>query len=97
MAADKEHAVYIMMEKMTKAVQTIIAIVVVFATFLLFYALLFKDINGVAKDIILFVLGCVSSNLTQIISYYFGSSKGADDKSNTIHTLSTQQIKKEDE
>jgi len=95
--ADSENAVYVMMEKVTKAVQTIIAIVVVFATFILFYALLFKDINGVAKDIILFVLGCVSSNLTQIISYYFGSSKSSDDKSNTIHTLSVQQqVKKDD-
>ena len=55
--ANDDNAVYVMMEKMTKAVQTIIAIVVVFAAFILFYALLFKDINGVAKDIILFVLG----------------------------------------
>jgi len=81
-------SIEIMMEKITKATQTIIAIGIVIATFVLFYALLFKDINGTAKDIILFVLGCVSSNLTQIISYYFGSSKSADDKSKIITNLS---------
>ena len=81
-------SIEIMMEKITKATQTIIAIGIVIATFVLFYALLFKDINGTAKDIILFVLGCVSSNLTQIISYYLGSSKSADDKSKIITNLS---------
>jgi hypothetical protein len=92
MANDK---VSLMMERFTKAVQSLIAIGVVLAAFLLFYALLFKEVNGVAKDVILFVLGCVSSNMTQIISYYFGSSKGSDDKSNTIHTLSVQQSSQE--
>ena len=43
--ADSDNAVYVMMEKITKAAQTIIALVVVLASFLLFYALLFKDIN----------------------------------------------------
>jgi len=75
-------------EKITKATQTIIAIGTVVATFILFYALLFKQVNGIEKDIIIFILGVLSSNMTQIISYYFGSSKGADDKMKVIDTLS---------
>lgn len=76
------------METVTKTTQTIIALGVVVATFLLFYFILLKDVsNGTAKDILLFVLGCVSSNLTQIISYYFGSSKGSEDKNDTITNL----------
>jgi hypothetical protein len=71
----------IFMEKITKATQTILAVGITIAAFVLFYALLFKNIvDGTAKDIILFVLGCVSSNLTQIISYYFGSSKSSEEK-----------------
>lgn len=95
--ADSDKTAYVMMEKVTKAAQTIIALIVVLASFLLFYSLLFKDIAGVSKDILLFVLGCVSTILTQIVSYYFGSSKGSDDKSNTIHNLSVQQTKKYEE
>jgi hypothetical protein len=90
----EQNPVEIMMEKVTKMAQTIIAIGIVVATFVLFYALLFKNIvDGTAKDVILFVLGCVSSNLTQIISYYFGSSKSSEEKTKTIHDLSQKKDK----
>lgn len=79
------------MEKVTKAAQTIIAIGTVVATFVLFYVLLFKKVIGVEKDIIVFILGVLSSNMTQILSYYFGSSKGADDKMKVIDNLSQKQ------
>jgi len=86
-----ENAVEEMMEKVTKTTQTIIAIGIVVATFVLFYALLFKDIkDGTAKDVILFVLGCVSSNVTQIVSYYFGSSKSSEDKTKALTNLTQQ-------
>jgi hypothetical protein len=79
------NSIELMMEKVTKATQSIIAIGTVVATFVLFYALLFKHVNGIEKDIIIFILGVLSSNLTQIQSYYFGSSKGSDEKSSYIH------------
>lgn len=84
-------AVVLAMEKLTKATQTIIAIGTVIATFILFYALLFKHVNDIEKDIIIFILGVLSSNMTQILSYYFGSSKGADDKMKVIDNLSQKQ------
>ena len=87
-------AVEVKMEKVTKTTQTIIAIGIVVATFSLFYALLFKDMNGSSKDIILFVLGCVSSNVTQIVSYYFGSSKSSDDKTKAINHLTGNKVDK---
>lgn len=67
-------------DKITKATRSIIAIGTVVATFALFYALLFKKVSGLEKDIIVFILGVLSSNMTQVLSYYFGSSKGADDR-----------------
>jgi len=66
-------------DKVTKSVQAILAVLITLFTFLLFYALLFKGISDSSKDVILFILGSVSTILTQIISYYFGSSKDAAD------------------
>jgi hypothetical protein len=89
-----QNAVELMMEKVTKMTQTIIAIGVIIAAFVLFYALLFKNFaDGTAKDIVLFVLGCVSSNVTQIVSYYFGSSKSSEDKTKVLNNLSIKHNK----
>ena len=86
---ENQNTVEMMMEKATKITQTILALGVIIATFVLFYALLFRNIvDGTSKDIILFVLGCVSSNVTQIISYYFGSSKSSEDKTKAITNFS---------
>ena len=76
-------------EKTLKSsVTAILATAIVLFAFILFYALLFKNIQGTSKDIILFVLGAVSTNLTQVVSYYFGSSKSADDKTKIIGNMS---------
>ena len=89
------NTVEVTLEKVTKTTQTIIAIGIVVATFILFYALLFKNVTeGTSKDILLFVLGCVSSNVTQIVSYYFGSSKSSEDKTKAITNLSTDKNSK---
>jgi hypothetical protein len=68
-------------------VTAILATAIVVFAFILFYALLFRNIQGSSKDIILFVLGAVSTNLTQVVSYYFGSSKGADEKTRIISNI----------
>ena len=67
-------------------INSVIATFIVVFSFLLFYALLFKDVQDKSKDVILFVLGAVSTNLTQVVSYYFGSSKGSEEKQNIINT-----------
>jgi hypothetical protein len=77
-------------EKIQKVTQTVLAYGITLAAFILFYMLILKHNLGVEKDIIIFILGAVSSNLTQIISYYFGSSKGSDEKSKTIDSLTQE-------
>jgi len=69
---------------MSKGINAILGITIVVFTFILFYALLFKNVQGTSKDIILFVLGCVSTILSQVVSYYFGSSKGSADKNQML-------------
>ena len=69
-------------DKLAKETRAIIAIIVTIFTFVLFYAVLFKDINPQVKDYIMFILGSVTTILSQIISYFFGASKSSDDKDN---------------
>jgi hypothetical protein len=47
----------------------------------LFAILIFVDVRPEAKDILIYILGVLSAAVTQILSYYFGSSQGSKDKS----------------
>lgn len=57
-------------------------------TFGLFYMLIFQkeSVEG-NRDVILYVLGVLSAIVTQIFSYYFGSSLGSADKNQIISDL----------
>lgn len=52
----------------------------------LFYVLIFSPsvIKTESKDIVMYILGVLSAVLTQVYSYYFGSSAGSATKSQTI-------------
>ncbi len=47
-----------------------------------------KEQRGVVKDIILYILGVLSSTITTIFSYYFGSSKSSAQKDDTLNEMS---------
>jgi hypothetical protein len=64
-----------------KLVTPILALGVVGLSFLLFSILIFVDVKPEAKDILIYILGVLSAAVTQILSYYFGSSQGSKDKS----------------
>ena len=46
-----------------------------------------KERRAMVKDFILYILGVLSSVVTTIFGYYFGSSKGSAVKSETLHVL----------
>lgn len=75
--------------KLGKNVASFLALGTVVLTLLLFYVLIFSKspIVDEKKDIILYILGVLSATLTQIYSYYFGSSAGSSAKSQTIENL----------
>ena len=79
--ATSEHAPYL-----NKVIVPILAIGVLVLTFGLFAFVLFDkgNIDPTRKDILIYVLGVLSAIATQIISYYFGSSKGSNDKNEAI-------------
>jgi hypothetical protein len=66
---------------LNKMVTPVLALGVVGLSFLLFAILIFVDVKAEAKDILIYILGVLSAAVTQILSYYFGSSQGSKDKS----------------
>ena len=85
--ATSENAPYL-----NKIVTPVLALGVLVATFILFGLVMFAQgiIDPTRKDIIIYVLGVLSAISTQIISYYFGSSKGSTDKSMAIDKILTK-------
>jgi hypothetical protein len=71
---------------MAKNIQHLIAAGTTLITLLFFYILIFKpeSITSESKDIVLYILGVLSAILTQVYSYYFGSSAGSAAKSATL-------------
>ena len=64
-----------------KVVTPLLALGVVGLSFILFTILIFVNVQPEAKDILIYILGVLSAAVTQILSYYFGSSQGSKDKS----------------
>ncbi len=74
---------------MAKNIQHLIAAGTTLITLLFFYILIFKpdSITSESKDIVLYILGVLSAILTQVYSYYFGSSAGSAAKSQTLANM----------
>ena len=65
---------------LVKTISPILAIVTALITFFLFYMVIFRsnlEIIKEKKEIILYILGALSAVVTQIFSFYFGSSTGS--------------------
>ncbi len=75
--------------KLAKNVAPYLALGTVVLTFILFYVLIFKSeaIPTDKRDVILYILGVLSATLTQIYSYYFGSSAGSAAKQKQIEGM----------
>ncbi len=75
--------------KLSKNVSPMLALGTVVIVLGLFYVLIFSPstVVGDSKDIVMYILGVLSAVLTQIYSYYFGSSAGSAAKSQTIANI----------
>jgi len=70
-----------------KIIGPCLAIIVISLTFILFYMVMFKKITSVEKDILIYVLGALTSYVGMVLSYYFGSSSGSRHKDDAIKEL----------
>jgi len=75
--------------KLSKNVSPYLALGTTFITLSLFFILIFRpgNVPESSKEIILYILGVLSAILTQIYSYYFGSSAGSAAKSKTLANI----------
>ena len=70
----------------SKIVTPTLALGVTGLSFLLFAVLIFVEVKPEAKDILIYILGVLSAAVTQILSYYFGSSMGSKDKGDQLRS-----------
>lgn len=72
-----------------KIVTPVLALSLLLATFVLFGIVMFDNepIEPTRKDILIYILGVLSTISTQVIAYYFGSSQGSRDKSDQIKEM----------
>ena len=72
---------------LTKNINTILAIGVICLSFILFGVLMMIEVKSIAKDILIYILGVLSAAITQILSFYFGSSQGSKNKQAEIDKM----------
>jgi hypothetical protein len=68
-------------------VTPVLALGTVVLSFALFAVIIFVDVQAESKDIIIYVLGALTSAVTMILGYYFGSSVGSKEKSTQLDDL----------
>lgn len=80
--------------KLGKNVSSYLALGTTLLAFSMFYVVIFKnhelETSG-SKEIVLYILGVLSAIVTQIFSYYFGSSQGSAVKSDMMQKMQYQQ------
>lgn len=69
---------------LNKIITPLLALSVTGLSFALFVVIIFVDVTPEGKDILIYVLGVLSALVTQIASYYFGSSMGSKDKAEEL-------------
>ncbi len=84
---ESEHA-----SELAKNVQPMLAIGVIVLTFILYMIVIYgstKDgfLKEGTKDIVIYILGALTTIASQVISYYFGSSAGSADKSKALSSI----------
>ena len=72
-----------------KIFPSILALTTVIATFLLFFYFAQGQFTGDKKDIVIYILGVLSTITTQIFAFYFGSSAGSKEKTEILKKLNT--------
>lgn len=72
---------------LSKIVTPLLALGTVGLTFILYAVIIFTDVNEQSKDILIYVLGALTSAVTMVLGYYFGSSMGSKEKDEKLRAL----------
>lgn len=87
---EAEHASWL-----SKNVHPTLAIGIIMLTFFMYWYIVFSDKSvtilakdSAMKDVVVYILGALTTVATQVVSYFFGSSSGSAEKSKTLNALS---------
>jgi hypothetical protein len=72
---------------LNKIFPPILAFFTVFLTFILFFYFAKGEFTGSQKDIVIYILGVLSTITTQIFAFYYGSSAGSEEKTEILKNL----------
>jgi putative effector of murein hydrolase len=67
-------------ENLKKNTTAIVAIFILTLSYAILFTIIFWDFNQFQKDIYFTIAGGVTSIVTMVVSYYFGSSKNPNDE-----------------
>lgn len=59
----------------------------------MYYVIAFTNVQDKSENIIIYILGALTTVSTQVIAYYFGSSQGSKDKQRSIDGMMSQRAK----
>jgi len=72
---------------LNKIVTPVLALGTVVLAFSLFLVIIFVEVDPASKDILIYVLGTLSSAVTMVLGYYFGSSLSSKDKTKELQNI----------
>ena len=72
---------------LNKIVTPVLALGTVVLAFSLFLVIIFVEVDPASKDILICVLGTLSSAVTMVLGYYFGSSLSSKDKTKELQNI----------
>lgn len=80
---------------LAKNIHPLLAFSIIGLTFFMYWYIAFSDDsatkimapNSPMKDIVIYILGALTTVATQVVSYFFGSSSGSADKSRALNEL----------
>ena len=72
---------------LNKVVTPVLALGTVILAFALFLVIIFVEVDPASKDILIYVLGTLSSAVTMVLGYYFGSSLSSKDKTKELQNI----------
>ena len=80
-----------------KNVHSILAVCIIGLTFFIYFWIICGKMNSIdssVKDIMIYILGALTTISTQVVAYYFGSSMGSKDKQNSLNSIATSIIRR---
>ena len=72
---------------LNKIITSVLALGITGLTFSLFAVILFLEVTPANKDILIFLLGNLTTLVGLVCSYYFGSSVGSKDKTKELQNI----------